>query len=159
MPEERVEKGPVRPWMSEQLAQLRESVETGTHEGESFELIVTDSDVEEALAWYAEQHPGVPFHEVRIRINPDGVELSGEVRLGTLQTQVTGRADVYMQDGVPLLAIDELSIGKARLPDFIRFQLEDQLNGQLMLRGDELPLIIEEMELQEGQLAVRGTIR
>ena len=57
------------------------------------------------------------------------------------------------------ISIVELKMGTAVLPEFVRLQLEDQLNRQLMLREDELTVTIEALELQEGQLTVRGRIR
>ena len=71
----------------------------------------------------------------------------------------SGRADIYLEDGVPRVALGEMKMGEAGLPDFILFQLEDQLNRQLILREGELPLIIEQLELEEGALIVRGSLR
>jgi uncharacterized protein YpmS len=159
VPEERSAGKPVEPRLSQQLAELREKVEAGTHHGESFELAFTETELEETLAWYAEKGSHGPFREARVRIDSDGVELSGEVRLGTLQLRVTGRADVYLSDGVPQLTVGELSIGKARLPDVLRFQLEDQLNRQLILGEGELPLVVREIDLREGRLTLLGDIR
>ncbi len=147
------------PRLARELAQLRDKVKAGTHYGESFTLTFTDAEVEEALAWYAERQTTTPFPEARVSITPEGIELSGEARLGGLRAAMKGRADVYLQDGIPLVSITELKMGKVELPDFLRFELEEQLNRQLALREDELPLILEEIDLQQGRLTVRGRIR
>jgi hypothetical protein len=153
------EEGTAEPRLTRELAELREKVKAGTHHGESFELSVTDAEVVEALAWYAQRHSTGPFPEARVSITPDGIELSGEARLGGLRATIRGRADVYLQEGIPSISITELKMGKAELPDFLRFELEDQLYRQLALREDILPLVFEEIDLQQGQLTVRGRIR
>ncbi len=147
------------PRVAGELARLRDMVESGTHHGESFTLTFTDREVEEALVWYARRHATASFPEARVTITPEGVELSGEGPFGGLHATMTGRADVYVQDGVPVVSIYELKMGKAELPDFLRFELEDQLNRQLALRQDVLPLVFDEIGLQEGRLTVRGRIR
>jgi hypothetical protein len=147
------------PRLARELSQLRDRVEAGTHHGESFALTFTDAEVEEALVWYAGRHSTAPFPEARVSITPEGIELSGEARLGGLRAAIRGRADVYVQDGIPLVSITELKMGQAELPDFLRFELEDQLNRQLALREDVLPLIFDEIDLDLGRLTVRGRIR
>jgi hypothetical protein len=147
------------PRLATELAQLRDKVRAGTHHGESFDLTFTDAEVEEALVWYAECHASTPVPAARVSITPDGIELSGEARLGGLRAAMRGRVDVQLQDGVPLVSITELKMGKAELPDFLRFELEDQLNRQLALSEDVLPLIFEEIDFGLGRLTVRGRIR
>jgi hypothetical protein len=159
MAEEMVEQGATAPRLARELAEFREKVRAGTHQGDSFELTVTDTELEETLAWYSARHAGVPLPETRISIDSEGIGLSGEVQLGGLRAEVAGRADVYLQDGIPTLSIVELKMGTAVLPEFVRLQIEEQLNRQLMLREDELPVIVEELELEEGRLTIRGLIR
>ena len=159
MADETGAEGAAKPQLTRELAELRDKVKAGTHHGESFELTVTDAEVEETLAWYAERHSTTPLPEARVSITPEGIELSGEARLGGLRATIRGRADVYLQDGIPSISITELKMGKGELPDFLRFELEDQLNRQLALREDVLPLIFDEIDLQQGRLTVRGRIR
>jgi len=159
MSDVRESEGAEEPRLVKQLRQLREKVRAGTHRGERFELTVAGEELEETLGWYAGREANAPFRELRVRIRPEGIEVSGEVSLGGLRARVSGRADIYLQDGVPRVAFEEMKMGETGLPDFILFQLEDQLNRQLILREDELPLIVDELELGEGTLIVRGSLR
>jgi hypothetical protein len=149
----------VEPRLSEQLGQLWERLKSGRHGGEPFHLTVTDKELEEALAWYAEEHSGFPLGDARVSIDAEGIAVWGEARVGTLRLPLSARADVSSHDGVPLIAVHQLQVGEMGLPDFVRFQLEEQLNSSLALREDELPVIIEEIEFADGRLAVRGSIR
>jgi hypothetical protein len=159
MSDERESEGAEEPRLVHELRQLREKAKAGTHRGERFELTVADEELAETLDWYAGRQASAPFREATVRIRPEGIEISGEASLGGFRARASGRVDIYLQDGVPRLAFGEMKMGEAGLPDFILFQLEDQLNRQLILGEDELPLIIEELELEEGALIVRGSLR
>lgn len=149
----------VEPRLSQQLGQLWEKLKSGGHSGEAFDLTITARELEEALAWYAVQHSGFPLGEARVSVSLEGIEVSGEASLAALQVPLSARADVSLHDGVPMIAVDQLRVGEMGLPDFVRFQLEDQLNKQLTLGREDLPLLLQEVHLQDGQLTVRGTIR
>jgi hypothetical protein len=97
--------------------------------------------------------------EAKISIDSDGIGVSGDVELGGFRASIAGRADVYLLEGVPTVSVVELRMGTMELPEFVRFQLEDQLNRQLMLREGEFPVIVEELEWSEGRLTMRGLIR
>jgi hypothetical protein len=159
MSDERESEGAEEPRLIKELRQLREKVRAGAHRGERFELTVADEELGETLNWYAGREASAPFQEAKVRIRPDGIEVSGEANLGGFRARASGRVDIYLQDGVPRVALGEMKMGEAGFPDFILFQLEDQLNRQLILREGELPLIIEELELGEGSLVMRGTLR
>jgi hypothetical protein len=147
------------PQLSEQLEQFMEKLKSGTHGGEPFELALTDEELEEALAWYSLEHSGFPLEDARVSIGPDGLEISGEARVGAARMPVIARADVSVNEGVPAITVDQIQVGEMGLPDFVRFELEDQLNRFLAMRGGELPVLIEELELSDGLLTVAGSIR
>jgi hypothetical protein len=149
----------VEPRLSEQLGELWERLKSGRHGSEPFDLTVTDRELDEALAWYADEHSDFPLGEARVSIDSEGVEVSGTARVGTLRLPVRARAGVSLHDGVPLVAVSEVQVGEVGLPDFLRFQLEEQLNRYLALGEDELPVVIQQLELGDGWLTMRGSIR
>ena len=148
----------VEPRLSPQLADLRERLRARTHDGEPFEVTVTNKELEEAIAWCVERRPSIPFRNPQVSIDPNGVEARGEVHLGTLRLPLGGRANMFLQDGLPVITVQQLEVGKAGLPDLVLLQVQTQLNKRLNIRGD-LPVIIEAIELEEGQVTVRGKIR
>jgi hypothetical protein len=119
------------PRLSPQIAALVERMKAGSHQGEPFQITITEGEFEEAVAWYLDREPNLPFR----------------------------RLDITVQDGLPVIYAQELEVGQAALPDFIRFQIEDKLNRRLNMREEELPVVLEEIELEEGRLTVRGRIR
>jgi hypothetical protein len=147
------------PQLSGQLVQLMERLKSGTHGGEPFELALTDEELEEALAWYSREHSSFPLVDAQISLGADGIEVKGEARVGATRMPLIARADVSVNEGVPAITVNEIQVGEMGLPDFIRFELEDQLNRFVALSRDRVPLLIDELELSDGQLAVRGTIR
>jgi hypothetical protein len=147
------------PQLSEQLVQLMGRLKSGTRGGEPFELALTDEELEEALAWYSREHSGFPLGDARISLGADGIEVKGEARVGAARMPLIARADVSVNEGVPVIAVNEIRLGEMGLPGFIRFELEDRLNRFLALRRDELPVLVEELELLDGRLTVRGSVR
>ena len=145
--------------LSPQLAALVERIKAGSHQGEPFEITISEGEFEEAVAWYLDREPNLPFRNPQVSIGPDGVEAGGEFLLGGLRLPLGGRLDITVQDGLPVIYAQEFEVGQAALPDFIRFQIEDKLNRHLNMREEELPVVLEKIELEEGRLTVRGTIR
>lgn len=148
----------IEPRLSAQLAELRERLKAGTHRGDTFEVTVTNRELEEAIAWYLERHPDIPFGNPQVSIDPDAIEARAETQLCSMRLPISGRASVFLHDGVPIVAVEHLQMGKAGLPDFILLQIEDQLNKRLTMREEDLPVTLQEVELEEGQLSVRGKI-
>jgi len=81
------------------------------------------------------------------------------VRFGGLRAEMRGWAAVYQGDGIPSLCITELKLGAAGLPEYLRSLLEDQPHRQLALAEDDLPSLVEELELEQRRLTVCGRIR
>ena len=148
----------IEPRLSAQLAELRERLRAGTHHGETFEVTATNRELEEAITWYLERHPHIPFGNPQVSIDTDAIEARAETQLGRMRFPVSGRAGVFLHDGVPIVTVDHLQMGKARLPDFMLLQIEDQLNKRLAMGEEDLNVTLEEVELEEGQLSVRGKL-
>jgi hypothetical protein len=149
----------VEPRLSTHLTELKELLDAGTHHGEPFEVTLTNRELGEAVAWYLQRLPDVPFDNPQLSIDPDAIEARVETRLGKMRLPATARGWPFVQDGRPLVTVETLKFGSAGLPDSILFLVEDQLNKNLTIRGGDLPVILDEVELGEGQLTVRGKIR
>lgn len=151
--------GGIEAQLSPQLRQLFDRLRNGTHDGESFELVLTNSELLEAIAWYLRRHPEIPVAHPQVSIEPDAIAARVEIRLGTMSFAITARMDVVVRNGIPQVALQQLRIGNADLPESVLFHVEDQLQQNLALRGGDLPLILEQLSLEQGQLTVRGKIR
>jgi hypothetical protein len=149
----------VEPRLSPQLTELKERLDAGTHHGEPFEVTLTNRELGEAVAWYLQRLPDAPFDNPQVSIDPDAIEARVETRLGKKRLPVTARTWLFVQEGRPLVTVEGLEFGSATLPDSILFLVEDQLNKNLAIREGDLPVILDDVELEEGQLTVRGKIR
>ena len=148
----------IEPRLSAQLAELRERLRAGTHHAETFEVTATNRELEEAITWYLERHPHIPFGNPQLSIDSVAIELRAETQLDRMRLPVSGRAGVFLRDGVSIITLEQWELGKVSLPDFILFQIEDQLNKRLAMGEEDLNVTLEEVELEEGQLSVRGKI-
>jgi hypothetical protein len=148
----------VQPVLEPDIAELRDRLIEGGHSGEPFSLEVTDQEAAETIAWYLSRHPTIPFGEPQVIIGPDGVSAKGVAQIAGLRVGLTGRAELELRDGVPIVTLGDLDVAGVAVPGFVRDRIQAEIDSQFDLAQD-LPLIIEEVMLEEGKATVWGTIR
>jgi hypothetical protein len=149
----------VEPRLEPDLAALRERLAEGGHSGEPFTVVVTNQEAEETIAWYLVGHPRVPFANPRVEIHADVIEAWGEAHVAGLRVGLHGRARIVLQDGVPVVTVEDLGMAGLSVPGFVRQRIQQEVDAQFDLSGRELPVILSRFELTEGQAVVEGTIR
>ncbi len=149
----------VEPRLEPGLADLRARLDEGGHSGEPFTLVVTDQEAAETIAWYLARHPRIPFARPRVAFHPGVVEAWGEAHVAGLRVGLHGRARIVLQDGVPVVTVEELGMAGLSVPGFVRQRIQQEVDAQLDLSDRRLPVIITRFELEEGQAVIEGTIR
>ncbi len=149
----------VEPRLEPDLAALRERLAEGGHSGEPFTVVVTNQEAAETIAWYLNGHPRVPFANPRVEIHPDVIEAWGEAHVAGLRVGLHGRARIVLQDGVPIVTVEELGMAGLTVPGFVRQRIQQEVDAQFDLSDRELPVILGRFELTAGQAVVEGTIR
>jgi hypothetical protein len=149
----------VEPRLEPDLTALRERLIEGGHSGEPFTVVVTNQEAEETIAWYLDRHPRVPFANPRVAIYPDVIEARGESNVAGLRVGLHGRARIVLQDGVPVVTVEELGIAGLTVPGFVRQRIQQEVDAQFDLDAQTFPVTITHFELTEGQAIVEGTIR
>jgi hypothetical protein len=148
----------VDPRLDPELADLRERLIEGTHHGEPYEVTLTNLEAEQAITWFLNRHPSIPFRYPRVEIHPDGVEVWGEAHMAGLRVGLEGRANVVLRDGVPIITVERLGMAGVAIPGFVRQRIQAEIDRQLA-QAYNLPIIIETLELHEGWGRGAGTIR
>jgi hypothetical protein len=148
----------VEPKLDPDLADLRERLLEGTHHGEPFEATITNLEAEQTITWYLDRYPSVPFRHPRVMIHPDGIEVWGEAHVAGLRVGLEGQANIVLHEGVPVTTVEHLGMAGVSIPNFVRHRIQVEIDQQLTLAHD-LPVVIETLELHEGQVTVSGTIR
>jgi len=148
----------VQPVLDPDIADLRARLIEGGHSGEPFSLEVTNQEAAETIAWYLSRHPAIPFGEPQVTISPDGISAKGVAELAGLRVGLTGQARIELRDGVPIITLGDLDVAGVAVPGFVQDRIQAEIDSQFGLAQD-LPLIIEEVMLEEGKATVRGTIR
>lgn len=123
MADEKASQRRVEPRLSPQLAELREQLRAGTHHGKPFVVTVTNRQLEDAIAWYVERRPRMPFRNPKVLIDPAGLGVQGEAHLGTLELPLSAQADVLPHDGLPVIAIERLETQDYQASPSSRFRL------------------------------------
>ncbi len=148
----------VQPQLAPDVADLRDRLIEGGHSGELFTVEVTDREVAETIAWYVRGNPQIPFREPQVLITPDGISARGVAEIAGLRVGVSGRAAIELRDGVPIVTLEDLDVAGVAVPGFVRNRIQAEIDAQFALAQD-LPLIIEELVLEEGRAKVEGKIR
>ena len=145
----------VEPVRAPQAAVLLDHIQAGGHSGETFDVTVTDLEVEQTVTWYLQRYPQVPFAHPRIRMTPDDISGDGDATIAGLRIHVSARVRVALKDGLPVVTILELNLP---LPPPIRAAVERELATALG-RAAELPVRFTSAEWGQGQVRVKGVIR
>jgi len=148
----------VVPRLEPDLAALREKLREGGHGGEPFAVEITDQEAAETIAWYLEAHPNVPFRDPQVSIRPEGVTAEGVAEVLGLRIGLSGRAAIRLRDGIPLVTMEDLHLAGLAVPGFVRDRIQAEIDAQFSL-AQNLPVIIDEIKLEEGRATIRGKIR
>lgn len=140
------------------IKDLRQRLIEGGHSGEPFTLEITDQEAAETIAWYLRGHPNIPFGEPQVFITPDGIAARGVAEIAGLGVSLYGQAHIELRDGVPYVTLGDLDVAGVAVPGFVRNTIQSEIDAQFAL-SQNLPLIIDELVLEEGKATVRGTIR
>ncbi|MBI2887392.1 MAG: LmeA family phospholipid-binding protein [Chloroflexi bacterium] len=140
------------------LEELRAKIAQGRH-GEGFSLSLSQEELSALADQFLATHPSVPFANVRIAISGDKVIADASTRglALTLPIRVTGA--VGASNGQPWAKVEQVSLGGAGLPGFLREQVASQVNASLDLSRYPLPVSVEAVELRQGGLTVRGAVK
>lgn len=148
----------VAPRLEPDLAALREKLIEGGHSGEPFSVEATDQEAAETIAWYLEGHPEIPFGEPQVFITPDGVGAQGVAEIAGLRVRLAGRAEIQLRGGVPYVMLVNLHVAGVGVPHFVQDRIQAEIDAQFRL-AEDLPVVIDELVLEEGKASMRGTIR
>ncbi len=145
----------VSPVMDQEIETLLTEIRSGGRSGETWAVTLTELEAEQTITWYLQKYPQIPFAHPRVFITPDYVGGEGDATIAGLRVHVGGKAQITLQDGLPVVHILELSLP---VPGPIRQAIEDEIQAQLR-RADRLPVRFTSAEWREGEVTVRGTIR
>jgi len=148
----------VAPRLEPDMAALRQELNEGGHNGEPFTVEVTDQEAAETIAWYLEGHPNVPFRDPQVSIRPEGVTAEGVAEILGLRIGISGRAAIRLRDGAPLVTLEDLHLAGLAVPGFVRDRIQTEIDAQFSL-AQNLPVLIEEIRLEEGRATILGKIR
>jgi hypothetical protein len=101
-------------------------------------------------------NPELPYRDVYIDMQPDRVAVTGRVAvLGfALNANLTGR--VLVQDCVPTLEMESLSVAGIMTPKFVKDQVQDMVFEAMSWYPEDYPLCLQEIVLEDSRATVYG---
>ena len=148
----------VQPHLAPDVADLRDRLTDGGHSGEPFTVEVTNREAAETIAWYVSHNPQIPFREPQVFITATGISAKGVAEIAGLRVGLSGRAGIELRDGIPIVTLEDLDVAGVAVPGFVQSRIQAEIDAQFGL-ARELPLIIDELVLEEGMAKVQGEIR
>jgi hypothetical protein len=148
----------VAPRLDPQIAEFREKLWGGKSAGERFALTITDRTASEAVAWFLEKHPEVPFSRPQVEFTPEEITARGIAGLFGMRVLVYGRVGVELRGGLPAIEIRELGMAGSQAPAFLTEAITNELGKQIDV-VKRMPMAISRLELQQGQIVIEGVFR
>jgi hypothetical protein len=145
----------VEPIRDPEVVALLEYIDSGEHSGESWQVNLTELEAEQTITWYLQKYPQIPFEHPNITITSDYVGGEGDVTITGVRIHVSGKANVTLKDGLPVVKILEMNLP---LPASIRNRIEQEIQIQLQ-RADLLPVRFTSADWGDGVVIVEGVIR
>ncbi len=149
----------VEPRLDPQVAFIRDKMLAGQSLGETFAITITEPMAAEGIAWFLDRHPDVPFGYPGVDIGPGGVTGRGMVDVAGLRTRVYGRARIGLQDGAPVVTIEEIGVAGVPLPGWMMDIIRSEVEARFDFEKNPLPLYITRLELGDGVMKVEGRYR
>lgn len=138
-----------------EVVALLEYIRSGEHSGETWQVTLTELEAEQTITWYLQRYPQIPFAHPQVEITPDYIAGEGDATVTGLRVHVGGKANIVLEDGLPIVDILSLSLP---LPTAIREAIEREIQVQLQ-RAELLPVRFISAEWGDGEVTVRGVIR
>lgn len=145
----------VEPVRDPEIVALLGHIAEGGHSGEPWQVTLTQLEADQTITWYLKRYPQIPFAHPRVTITPDYVAGEGDALVAGLPIHVSGKAQVTLKDGLPVVKILDLSLP---LPGNLRQTVEDEIQVQLG-RAERLPVRFSSAQWRDGEVVVRGYIR
>lgn len=148
----------VEPRLEPGVADLMRRLDEGGHSGEAFTLEVTDREAAETLAYYLQRTPDVPFRQAQVAFHPGSATLQGVAEIAGLRVRLTARVRVALQNHAPSVTLTGQDLAGLGVPAFVRNRIQAELDGQFR-QAQGLPLLFDDIRLEEGRATVKGRIR
>ncbi|MBI4497025.1 MAG: LmeA family phospholipid-binding protein [Chloroflexi bacterium] len=157
-PAQRTDETTPPPALPAAVQELQEKIAAGRH-GEPYALALSDEELTSVVEYVLARSPNIPLTRVTITLT-DGKVIADGVTRGlavALPVRVTGT--VGARDGRPWAQVQDVRLGEAPLPAFIRTQVLQELNASFDLARYPLPVTVEALELRPGEIRLQGTIK
>jgi hypothetical protein len=108
---------------------------------------------------YLGKHPEVPFSDLQVQVHHDGVEITGKARVGGLSVPVRVWGLITLVDNVPYFEVTNVDLGQTPLPGSIKNIITALLDQSVDFSQFNLPMVVQDIQLGEGQVTITGTAR
>jgi len=149
----------VEPRIDPEIDAIRHRVDSKQASGERFEIVISNQEAAETIAWYLDRNPSVPFSHPWVEFRPDGITGRGLAHVLGLRTPVQGEVAVSLRNGTPVFSVQDLGVAGVMAPGVVVDAIRHEVDRQLDFEHRQLAIEITRLELGEGFILIEGVIR
>jgi hypothetical protein len=124
--------------------------------GRPVQIRYTEETLNREIAMLSQNNPALPFRNVLVDMQQDGVVVTGKVTVLGFQVDAKATGTVSVQDCLPQLEVEHISMSGVMTPRFVRDQVEALLLEAMSWYPADYPLCLEQIVLEETKATVYG---
>jgi len=139
------------------LESIEEILNNTAAPGTPFRIVLTEGQLTAMANNYLSEHAGLALSDATVKLEPDLITVAAKTQFGGLpiRLEVAG-SPVLVGEGLRIL-FNRITLNGAPAPAFIANRLVESVNRHL--DHDNLPLVIEAVEVAAGQATIAGRIK
>ncbi len=123
----------------------------------SFRIVLTEAEIDDAVAKAAAQNSAVPLSDTSVDLQPGQVVISGKAILGFFPVDLQVTAGVIVQDGKAQPQIKEVRVNGSVVSGIVRQQVDRLITpylGQLAAVGGDVQ--VDAVTITDTELVIQG---
>lgn len=140
------------------IDQISQAIASG-RSGQRFRVSFTEQQISDEINTYLQDNPDVAFRDISVQLQPGVAIINGKAQVLTFDVGFKATTTIILVNGRPRLKVQQIEVAGAVVPgvvkDLIAQMIEQQADLPLLA---DLPVTIQQVEIQQGQVVVSGTV-
>lgn len=130
--------------------------------GTTVSLILTEEEVNSKIAAElskADIPENIDVKDVTVNLRDGEVLASARVNISGIQTTVGVKAKVEVADGKASIVVQNLDLGKLPVPQALKDRITGLIPGDGKISLSDIPVDLQDIQIVDGQIVLRGVTR
>jgi hypothetical protein len=122
--------------------------------GVPFDLTLNEHELADEVTAYIGERTSIPVRRIAVDLHPDQIAVTVDLKLGFLWSTVRASGQVWAEDRTIGFRIDQLWLGRAPAPAFLRQRIHDYAHR--LVAPIHMPVEIDLLAIEPGRIRVAG---